>query len=514
MTVGDDPSFAEGRRGVAGWLVGAWPILIASLLIRVELARRGGQLYWPDEQNYLLAQPVLELLGRGAPLAAIEQVLRVTHQAYHTGWLLVALLPMAVQLAATPATSGLGTEPLWISAAVLSLASVGCIGLTYAVARRCGAGRGEASLAALLMACSSSLFYFARHLVPYDPAMFLALLATWVGLRERAGPGRTLACGLLAGLAFFTYYGYWLLAGVAVALHLGRVARSRRDLLVRATLSAAALSALPLLFTAWSLAVGMPSFLLGLGGFADTITQGAYSEGWSLSWVYLWSAEGGLLGVWLAGSAFVLWLVRRDGWHPHRRGLAWLGCALSVWLALTLASTGLERFVVYGRLARQMVPFLCLGAAYGLARLPLGRPVRARRIAWVALVLLGAHTAARFAGPMRLSFPREAQRRAIEQVGPVPCASTVAGGEFTCDYLAAAGARSGLRPGHVLLNAHILYPVTGSAPAPEGRVLWRLPHPESYRAYQFEGYTPFERSVLARTDISMRLIETSSLGSE
>jgi hypothetical protein len=59
---------------------------------------------------------------------------------------------------------------------------------------------------------------------------------------------------------------------------------------------------------------------------------------------------------------------------------------------------------------------------------------------------------------------------------------------------------------YVLLNARHLRPVQGIKVPPDGKVLFSVTHPLQFLPYQYEGFSPMERSILRSTDISIRLI--------
>lgn len=491
---GDTQDAFPTRAMLPALLVGAW-------LVRILLAWRGGQYYWPDEMNYLVGGRFADAIGRLDLGAALSRLLETP---YHTGFVVVGALAAAVSGLARVAfgasaldPDGLGPDA--VGASLLALGSVACIGLVHALARRARASRAEAFLAALLVASSASMTYFSRHLVPYDVSLALGLLAMWIGIGEGRGDARSAACGLVAGCATFTYFGSWMIGGMAIGLHGLRAGRSIPAIVRRAAV--AGLSAVTpfALLTVASLLRGQRPYLLAVREFAGTINQGSFSEGWSLPGVYLWAAEHGLLLVWIAGCAGAAWLALRKDEARARCGL-WLGAAASIYVLLLVTSTGLGLFVVYGRLARQLVPFLCLATACAFARLAprLHVPIGAALAGVLFLGGLG------LVHPFTMRYPRDAQREALRTIGSVPCSSTIAGCEFTCDYLRYLPPTS---RGYVLLNAHILWPMTGSRPAPRGRELFRYEHPESYFPYQCEGYTPQERALLRSTDISMRLIE-------
>jgi hypothetical protein len=282
---------------------------------------------------------------------------------------------------------------------------------------------------------------------------------------------------------------------------------------VAATLAGLAL--FPALLTFAALLRDARPFYQALSGFAGTVTQGEYAEGWSFPWEYLWQAEHGLLLAWAAGAALAVWALFRERRPlvPASRGLLWLGATLGIYLLLAVGSTGLHTFVVYGRLARQLVPFLCLLAAYGVAALAGSRPIPKR--AWqLAALALAAQVAFNFAGPFTQRFPGELERQVAATYGPVALEVTIAGccWQWESDEIhrppgsTAYGAHR-----YVLLDTTYLFPVRGAKDPPLGAVILRVPHPFEYLPYQYESFGPVERAILRRTDISMRLIDTQAL---
>ena len=177
-----------------------------------------------------------------------------------------------------------------------------------------------------------------------------------------------------------------------------------------------------------------------------------------------------------------------------------------------LLSNGLGRIGVFGRQVRQAVPFLCLASAAAAAPL-FRRWGRAPAVAACGLVAVQA--AWNFATPLAQVFPDRfalaaharfgSLRPALSVIGPSPSRPAFAEAldEPQIEWDEAAT--------RVLLNAQHLYPVQGAAPAPPGRVLARASHPLEYRPYQYEAYLPSERALLRRTDLSMRVVELTSL---
>jgi hypothetical protein len=345
------------------------------------------------------------------------------------------------------------------------------------------------------------MFYYSRHLLPYDSSLAFGLLALWCGL----GTSRrdSLACGAAASAAFITYNGYWLLVAVVLCLH---VLDARRTPLGSAAMRAmhAALGFLivPGAILLVELATGAPMLFAGMRRLAGTVTDGYAPEGFSLPWVYLWHAEHTLLLAWLGSAVFVI--LGRAEWNPRRRQTAalWVFAAVFIYLALGGTSAVLHLFVVMGRQARQAVPFLCLAtAAVALELLE-----RRRWPSWivaVAVVAFVAQTAWNFRQPLQQRFPRDVIAEITTKYGPIDFENTIDGPPLTHEHVESRW---------VLLNAQHLYnPRAPRPPLPPSVIeVMRFRHPQQFLPYQYEGLRPTERQVLRSSDISMRLIDVGA----
>lgn len=488
-------------------------LLVVAFLLRAILVWNGGQGYWPDEVRYLRSWQLFANLSE----RNLWEALRTLHASTdHLGFTVVGLalvVPQAVAMAfgPPPVLHSAAGATIWVPALALSLASVASIGLVFALARRAGSGAGEALAAAFLAACTSSLFYYSRHLLPYDIALCANLLALWLGMQRAGGSRRSFATGLVAGGGFLVYYGAWLGSAVASSVHV-LAAGTLRQAVPRALLCAAGLAFWPLLFSALTWPVAGPPLLVEMTRFSELArTQSDLSEGWSLPFAYLWHAEHGLLvvfGIGALGVGWGLWRRKEEAW---RRGAFWLGVAISVYAAQVLLSNGLGRIGVFGRHVRQALPFLCLATAAAASPL-FRRWGRAPRLA--ACVLLAVQAAWNFATPLAQIFPDRFALAAQARFGTLRPELSLRGPRRSRPAFPVAldEPRIAWDDGatHVLLNAQHLYPVLGSAPTPSGRVLARASHPLAYRPYQYEGYVPSERALLRSADISMRVVELDS----
>jgi len=350
------------------------------------------------------------------------------------------------------------------------------------VARRLGETRASSCLAALLFALAATQLYQSRHLLPYDAAMGVLLASLYIGLRRPDRPRDSLLCGVLACAGFLTYNGYWLLAAFAGAAHVLRSPHSARVVLRRAVLASAGFGAPSAAIAACDAALH-GDFFGRWAEFAATVTQGGYAEGWRLPFAYLWRAEHLMTLLWAASFAYAAARLLRGERSPS---LA-LGVSAIVFLyaGLVAVSVGLHRFVVYGRHARQLVPFACLLSGAALGRLAARRDARSRAALAAILAAAGIQAALDFRQPLAQVFPDRFRRLANAVPDP--------GGE----------------PRRILYAGHI-YPTPPPLPPDAGEVLLARDHPLQYLPYQYEGYTPAQRQALRTTDIRMRLVRVNT----
>lgn len=481
-------------------------LVSASLVLRILLALAGGQGFWPDEARFhRTASFVCDAVQQGFSWSGFGTVL-FDRSFTHWGFKLLAtpiqLLQVVVFRAfgSSQACGDILAREAWFASICIQLVSVSLIPLCYGIARRFDASRREALLAALVVACTHSLLYWSRHLVPYDLSMATALLALWLGARSKR-PSVLALCGLLLTFAVLTYLGYWLLsATVAVLLMVSTsvVQRERSGGMARSAVSrglALAVGGLSLLV---SIGIGKPDFLEHLLGFSHRQTQGDLSEGWRLPVEYLWHTEHLLLLVWIACVALAAWSVARRRRRAARCGL-WLGALLAIYLGLMLGSTVFERFGVYGRLARQLAPFAALLTASVVSEL-LRRLRRPWRLpiegALCALLLLqaGFH----FGRAHSVRFDAEIRAELTREFGKVQPIRTVGGPHARPPRV--AGAR------YVLVNSGFIWPALSVFPPPEGRVIRRFRGPYDFAPYLYENFDPFERQNI-RAEGWVRLID-------
>jgi hypothetical protein len=497
--------------GYSRWL---WTILAVSLLLRLGLAATGGQGYFGDEPRYLRG-PVLYT---AALTGNREWARAVLGQPQHAGFTFVVLLIAPFHHAAVALTGGAWPEveqiadtffstplnppdplngigdTMPVAAALLGLFSTLNLWLVHRLAIASGASQREALFSTLIAASASSLFYYSRHLVPYD-ASLSAALAGLILCVSAANRRHQFMCGFCSALCFQIYNGHWflvLLIGAALLyLRPGWQARLRAGAIW--SLGAVACTAM----------ITLPGTLISGSGywsqsveFSRTVVQGSFAEGWTLPFEYFRETEG-LLGLALALLALGVLLRDATSHALPRRIVLWLALAAAAYALLVVASAGLHTFVVYGRTIRPVAIFFSLVVGYAVERLAGGR--RLWRLAATGSIVAAA--TAQFVAPLNLTFPREVRRAIGREFGNPRFASTYDG------VRPDRSLPDSTRPDLVLLNAQMIYPVGEFIGYPAGRVILDLSHPASYRPFQFDGLNPEERMRLRLNPPRMRLIQ-------
>jgi len=442
-------------------------MLAASEAARLWIAVRGGQSFWPDEGRYAIAQRAVDALVHGHGRTALQLLFG---HADHVLFPVFGLVPaLAEHLGAAP----------WFPAAFFGLFSTGAIYLVWRISLESGGDEEEALLAAGVAAGSVSLFYFARHYFPYDLSLFLALLglrAVW----RRDGMGRAFLAGVWTSLAFLTYNGYWLLCGAVLLLavirppaSIGRWSRRAGMVVIGFALPLVAVAAL-------ERSIGV-SFFSQLARFSQTAVQGDFDGGWIFVGDYLWQGERWLVGVWglAALAAGGLALAGRK-----RHLLWWVATSVGVYAGMAWLCSGLHQFVIYGRIARALVPLLALTAGGSLAAA--GQAGRwGRRLQILLLAAMATQVGLNFAPVLAQRFPADFQR---EAQGRIALAPPTERGRFR------------------IFNAYFFFYAQAAALPPHRQVVLRARHPLQFRPYLYEGYDQAQRAWFDSHDIAMRLV--------
>jgi hypothetical protein len=471
------PSVLESRRGVI-------LILLLSLIARWVLVLRGGQYYFSDEGRYETSRTFVNLAASGKFNEAVSQLFIAPE---HLGFKIIGILPALAEK--------ITRESYALPALFFSLFSVLNLYLIYLISRRVGASTKESLYALILAASSMSLIYFSRHVMPYDAAMTFGLLAFHVALADKPDFKASLACGTLGFLCFITYNGYWPLAALAMLLHVLRGDTRFSDSMKKGFVASLGFI-LPAVLLFIVAAISGVDLLREYLVFAGTVSQGSFDEGWSLPFEYLWHTEH--LVIIATASLAIYALAASNG--KNKSLFLYAVAILFIYLCLAIPSVFLQSFVVYGRLARQILPFLMLLGAAGLISLE-GSFQGGRRLAQLLLVIVLLQAGWNYFESYRLSYPREfaVQAQVLYSDFSFSEKRLIFGAPALCQnngYIAEYVKRFDLPPD---ANSPIV-----------GQILLAAPHPDNFRPYQYEGYTYEQRQYLRALKPEMRLYKAAN----
>lgn len=487
-------------------------VVAISVLSKLLLASKGGQYFIVDEARFLNGHYLLADIADGDFHSALH---RISTNYAHSFFIFFAAFAEGMRFlyvnfinqGSTPAylltETRVGIE---VAAFALSFASTISIFLVYAIIRRFEGGKDQALAGAFLMALSTTNYYYARHLVPYDCAIMLALTALYFGSHPEGKVRHSLLCGIFAGLATLTYNGYWILSFVVWLLHIICSHEHYKHCIKKAIFCAFA-GILPLIILQCiSLSVG-ENFLRGEIGWINASKGNQYGDlglGWAVFFIYLFEAENGLIVLFAVGFIFSVreWLSDFSLRTLDHRNFGPLAVIL-VFLLIILFSDVLQISVLYGRTIKQIIPFLCMACALPLAQLKnflyIPRINLAVKLLSVASIAQAGYNQLIC---INIAFPSSFTAHVEKKYGVVSKMSNLKGPNVDVFEHAEPDSK------YILINGqNLIMPVLGKKVIPQGKILLTAPHPYQYKPYQFVHFNSRERNILDNTDISMRLIK-------
>jgi hypothetical protein len=446
-------------------------VLFTAFVLRLFLVFSGGQNYWPDETyRYGQSRAAVNSAFSGDLKAALRPLSTPDHFLFKV----IALIPATIERAVSP--------NLKIPAIFFTLFSTLNFWLLWKLSRIVGSSEYEALLTATLFSLTTTFFYYSRHLLPYDLGMTFGLLALIEALKQPSRIRESLLCGLMAACTFLTYNGYWTMAGFALLAHALPSLRKPDRFARRVLFSGIGFIGPILILISASAACGGKMLNIFIG-FSNSITEGVFSEGWSLPFEYFWHAEHFLLFFWSVACAYCLWKAKKGS--AVKQAALGLAGLLFIYGMLVVFSVGLQKFVVYGRLARQCVPFFCMLTAHWLVDLRTSN-TKGGYISSAVLILIILQAGFNFYQPMVEVFPEDFRKAALK--------ITKTSDKHTYDLL-------------VMDHLNYLQLLPKLSSLKPHRTILQAPDPIEFLPYQYEGYTPDERNKLRSTNVHMRLID-------
>jgi hypothetical protein len=455
-------------------------ILFVSSVLRWILILRGGQFYFPDESRYGIAQDALVLLLEGKVKTAL---LTLMGELAHVGFKITALIPALFE--------NVFNTTLALPAIFFSFFSILNLLLIWMIALKAGAPTRVANYALLIAACSQVLLYYSRHLFPYDQAMFFGLLGLYVALKNNPQPGVSFLCGTLSFLCIVTYNGYWAIAAFAMMVNLFNGTEEKRWFLKRSTLLGLGFLAPLAILLIVCLVIGK-DFFSDYGGYLQKIVQGSFREGWSLPFNYFWHFEHGFIVIVGLLTFVALLLFSKKG---NKFLYIAFGGTLFIYLCLVIPSNVTNTFVVYARIARQLIPFLVLTAAYGLSYLHSWK-AGGRWLVNILIAVIFVQAAWNYQLAYKIVYPREFVKEVQKQHPDFKISS-----KMMRFYAPLVCQNNGL----LATNFHYIYTWPQAFPPVQGEILMKAPHPLNFLPHHYDGFTQEERQSIRRENFEMVL---------
>jgi hypothetical protein len=477
------------------WRRLSWAVLALAAILRIVLVFRGGQFSQLDENRYFTSRDAALEISQGHLVRGIALPLEGGD---HVGYKELGTIPALIERAA-------GGDRAWIPGLFFGTFSVLVIGLLGGIAWRLSGSRPAQFWAVFAAACSGSLFYFARHLLPYDASMCLILLGIYLAVGSRQRWWRFVLSGFVVGLGFVTYYGYWTLGGFALAMAAvcGSIGWKRSPplgLFLSAALLAIGFSMALALPVAINHAWGTGHMVQGARDLSGSIVTGDF-RGHVVPWEYLWYTDYLELPI----AIIFMSLGLLEAWSdpeiaPCRRRprpeFVNAACFLGVYTVFIVTGTLLHKFAVHDRLVRQLLPFMILGFAFGAAGLGngVGKQREQGLLRSALAAVLAANAAFAFSTPFAQEWPRAFRKRGdailAKRTDPVS---------------------SGYYFRYVNVLQYYFEPEVLKVRPQE--TLLASPHFFQYRPYLYEAKTPEDRARREEVDSSMRLVKVPILPS-
>jgi hypothetical protein len=173
--------------------------------------------------------------------------------------------------------------------------------------------------------------------------------------------------------------------------------------------------------------------------------------------------------------------------------MLWLAGILFIYFCLLIPSVLLHLFVVYARLARQMIPFLVLLSAQGLVQLE-HRPRIGGKLVALVLLLISIQGAWNFSRAYALTYPREFV--ALAQIKYPEF-------EFSSKRLAFGAPVICLNHEYIMQNAKYYVDPPQEIPQVQGELLLSASHPVNFLPHQYDGFTPAARRIFRAQNLRM-----------
>ena len=484
-------------------------IFLISFSLRVYTSFLGGQFFIVDELRYRSGHHLLSFIS---DLNIKDAIIYIMNNPAHTLFTFFAsifelfryfIVYFFINSSIPPHELNNTTIGISYSASLNSLFSSINIILIYSIVRSFGGHKIQALFSSFFLLLSTTNFYFARHLVPYDIALTLSLTSFYFASLSNKGTSHQFTCGLFAGISTLTYFGYWPLSLTAWIVC---ICRKKINIIKLAFwCSLGGLTPL-LLLQLLGYSVGL-NYLQNVWGFilaTQSNQMGDPNSGLKVFFDYMWETDNILFYFMLFFSVLSLFYIKLTNiFILNHRSFGVLTSVLILSILFYLSQIE-GNFVLYGRTVKMVVPFLCIACSYPLfIFFKINKSQTTSRLILISFCILLICSISNHNKVLNIVYPRNIKEDAQKISNDFDEFSSLSG---KCVQKLE---RRHTHTPYSLVNAQWLVPpITKSVEnIPKGKVLLKSLHPySSFPPYLFLHYNNEERTIIQNKDLEMLFI--------
>lgn len=483
-------------------------IFFISVSLRYFLCTSGGQFFYVDEARFMNGHYLLAHISDGDWTSAIK---RITTTYAHTFFIFISailegfryLFVLAFIDSSAPAfllaDSRIAIE---VAAYLLSFASSTNIILLYLVVKSSGGTNLQGVIASVMLAASTTNFYFSRHLLPYDISISFALIALIFALKKRNYNLNNVLCGLFCGLTTLTYNGYWTLSALVWLILLYK---SKGHLVEKIKCGVISLSTgiLPIILLYFISLNYEGNFLEGMQEWLAATKKNQYGDfgiGWKVLIYYLWDSER-VVSILYFLSIFtaITFFIKKNRLELNSKDIGFFSILFLIIILICLCDI-LNNSVLYGRTIKQTIPFFCLAISYPIACLT--ENFKSRILIFSSILIFGIQVIYNFKTCLEIEFPNNFILKSSSHKEEFSQFAEISGPNIS------KLESSSSNHDHAIINAQSLIPpFTGYKNIPIKKIYFESDHPYNFKPYQYIHYRIKERTTLQEIDLKMKFVE-------
>jgi hypothetical protein len=371
---------------------------------------------------------------------------------------------------------------------------------------------------------TNSNFYM-RHILPFDTSLIMFFLAIYLVIKPlEADSGcsikTSIYAGLLAGMGFSIYPGYYFLPAVILILLVFRRPEKRFSRLRLIEYSVFGVSVFSiLLFYEVVARLGGMSYYSTLRELAPTITMGSFEEGFTFIAKYLVKVEraAGILILVLTITYFIkstASMLKRRAFDLSNKLHLMSYAVLIAFLFHASLSVVFHKMVFYGRLLHMYMPFVVMVSISVISEI---NHLKIRRFSYGMMLAASVVSCIIFSVEFfPLAYPRDVLHEFNINTEYVYPWNNVSETKDECWIFSSPPRMRNEKPAYdyeklVLVNFCYFDPLGKDfqryIPSKDKRLIFRGSHYLSFVAYRFEGFSIEERQALKERDYKVSIYQ-------